>query len=117
MSSLTGWVIAIAAGLALGAIKLARWRQHRAEARASSATEIAADRGAQLQVDRTARVDAQEAAAGGEEVTHAQAPRSTDPTDPLAAAQARTARGEAAARAGRDRRAADRARGVRRPRS
>lgn len=113
MSALAGWVVAIAAGLAVAAVKLARWRQRRAEARAAAAAELAADRGAELQVQHTARHDAAAAAAGGQEVTDAQAPRSTDPVDPVAAAQARTARGEEAARLVRARIAADRARRVR----
>lgn len=100
--TIVGYAIAAVLALAAAAVKLARWRQHRAETRAELAEGRAATAGAQLAADRTGAADATAAAAAGQEVTRATAPRSDDPTDPIAAAQARTARGEAAARRVRD---------------
>lgn len=96
--TIAGYAIAAVLALAALAVKLARWRQHRAETRAELAEGRAAAAGAQLEADRTGAADAAAATTAGQEVTRATAPRSDDPTDPIAAAKARTARGDDAAR-------------------
>lgn len=106
--TIASYAIAAVLALAALAVKLARWRQHHAETRAELAEGRAAAAGAQLEADRTGAADAAAATTAGQEVTRATAPRFDDPADPIAAAQARTARGEAAARRVRDELAAAR---------
>jgi hypothetical protein len=95
-------LLAWAAGVVAVVVAALRWQLGRARRRAAAAEERDRAHARQLEVERTAAADVTAAATAGQEVEHATTPRTDDPTDPIEAAKARTARGEAAARLVRD---------------